>query len=289
MKPYVAQDLKVDYRFQEAWAKPLMWLEMFLGALGGGLFIISVLLDHQVGAVTGYVILVAGKGLFLLLDLGRPERFLKVFSRPLRSWISAGAWGFALFAVAGLAYLLVSALAGGGGAGENTIGGIAVALGVLLIVYDGFSLADSKGVPLWKGGGLPLMYGISGLLAGSGAILITRLFREPGASLDSMAKLNLILVIGYAVMLLAYLVTASAASAAARQSVFTLTRGSLRAPFWGGVVAAGTAVPLVMVSLAVLGVGGPGAMAAVAGGLEIGGALFLRYCVLLAGVYAPVY
>lgn len=68
--------LSVDYKRQKEWNKAPMWLEMAIGGTAGGLFIGSIIFKFALGAVIAVLIMLIGKGLLLLADLGRPARAL---------------------------------------------------------------------------------------------------------------------------------------------------------------------------------------------------------------------
>lgn len=290
MKQYVAQDFRISQRYQQEWDKLPMWMEMFFGGLGGGLYIISVLYNNFIGALIGYIILTAGKGVLLLIELGRPERFLKVLKKPLRSWISTGAWGFGLFIITGFIYLILAVQNDGklvGGGFQTWLGWLSLIFALFMITYDGLFLADSKGVPFWKNSGLPVLFGVSALLSGAGSIICLSIFT--GIDFSNVIQLNLILLISVAIVLFFYMVASKVASATSNKSAQELIQGKYQSAFLGGVVIIGLIIPLLIVGGSVLGIFSSTILLAVAGLAEIIGLLALRYSILKVGMYAPVY
>ncbi|HHV65594.1 MAG TPA: polysulfide reductase NrfD [Peptococcaceae bacterium] len=274
--------LYIDYRPQKEWSKAPMMLEMSFGAIGGGLFLVSALLGLNTGIILGFLLLVVGKGVFLLADLGKPERFLKVLAKPFKSWISFGAWVFLLFILFGFFYCLP--LLTGSGPGSGFLKIFTIILALILITYDGFFLAASKGIEAWNSGLLPILYGISGLTAGTG-IGMAMAANEQAQLLQ---QINAVLLIVLAFLVFSYVNFLRKSTLGAREAAKLLLE-DLKGPFWGGLVGAGILLPLLLVGLAALGLtAGSSALMLLAAALEICGVFFLRFVILRAGVYSPV-
>src|SRR3990172_2392993 len=79
---------------------------LFLGGAGAGLFLSSLLFGSTWGEIAGLVALMVAT-LFLLLDLGRPERFWRAFMRPRTSWISRGSIAITVLVALGGLHVLV--------------------------------------------------------------------------------------------------------------------------------------------------------------------------------------
>lgn len=278
-------NLYVDFSPQQEWSSPFMWLEMSLGAMGGGLFIISALLNFNLGIILGFLILMAGKGIFLLIDLGKPERFLKVLSRPFKSWISTSAWVLLLFGLLGAIYCVL--LLANGGAASSLVGFlqvISVLLAIFLITYDGFLLAASKGIEAWNTSILPVLYGISSLVAGTGITLVLiREFTDP-----ILLKVNIILLITFAFLVFSYINVLKKSTIGARKSAELLFE-NYKNPLWIGLVGIGIVLPLLLAGLGLLGLVTLSSTLIIWIALfEVIGAFYLRYLILNIGVYAPV-
>ena len=166
----VTESLGMDgFHRQRHWAVPMMWWEMTFGAVGAGAYISGVLSGSLATALFGFVVLAVGKGLLLLLDLGRPERVWRVFARPGTSWIARGSWVFAIFCVAGAIAIGLDLIAYDASAVARVIKTLSVMAGGVLLVYDGFFLMASKGVQGWHSGALAPYFGAGGVLTGAAA------------------------------------------------------------------------------------------------------------------------
>ncbi|HZJ83971.1 MAG TPA: NrfD/PsrC family molybdoenzyme membrane anchor subunit, partial [Syntrophomonadaceae bacterium] len=278
-------NLYVDFSPQEAWNSPSMWLEMSLGAIGGGLFIISALLSFDLGIFLGFLILMAGKGIFLLIDLGKPERFLKVLSRPFKSWISTSAWVLLLFGLSGVTYCALLLVNGGVGSGIlGVFKVISILLAIFLVTYDGFLLAASKGIEAWNTSILPILYGISSLLVGTGITLA--LIQEVTDLI--LLQINIILLITFAFLVFSYISVLKKSTIGARKSAQLLIE-NYKNPLWIGLVGIGIVLPLLLAGLGLLGLVSLSSTLIIWIALfEVIGAFYLRYLILNIGVYAPV-
>src|SRR3972149_10194876 len=82
-----------EFTFQREWVERrgiFLLLAFFLGGLGGGLYLVSLYLNLQIGLVVGFLIVLIGKGGTHLIYLGRPMRFWRGFLRLQTSWIARG-------------------------------------------------------------------------------------------------------------------------------------------------------------------------------------------------------
>src|SRR3990172_5141343 len=97
----------VDFREQTEW-KWLIATAFFLGELGAGVFLVSMLVGYAPGMLLGLLLVLVGKNSAHLLYLGRPERFWRAVSHPATSWISRGFVAMIVLAVSGALVLLFS-------------------------------------------------------------------------------------------------------------------------------------------------------------------------------------
>ncbi|UWG98802.1 polysulfide reductase NrfD [Dehalobacter sp. DCM] len=283
--------LSLDYKEQKEWSKPQMWLEMAIGAIAGGLFITSLIFKFSLGAIIAVLLMLLGKGLLLLSDLGRPERMLNIFSRPKDSWISKGAWGLILFGVTSavsVAPLVLPGLSwlpwGGGG---KILGIIAGVLAAFMMTYDAYFLSESKGVEFWNNGGLPMVFLTSAAVGGIGAFMVLAPFSGLAVGTGTLAFINTAILAATGISLYSYLRSAASGSEGSQVSMQLLMKGRISPVFKTGVVGAGIVVPL-CVSIAAALFGWMPSMAwQIIGILEIVGVVFLRYSILNAGVYSP--
>lgn len=262
-----------------------MWMEMSIGAVMGGLFVMSFALQFGIGVIFAVAVMIAGKGSFLLADLGKPSRALKVLARPGKSWISRGAWGFGVFAIAGIACAALQIATNTGwafGSGVGLIIGLVACIAaVFMMLYDGFYLASLKGVALWSDGTTPLLFFSSAIVGGLGA---TSVFAMAGfCPLPGIAQI--IALIAYGLCLICFINATSAKTGAAKQGMDVLVNGDLKGSFVGGAIIAGLVIPFICAVLALAIPSAPQALLGIAGACEIIGVICLRRAVLNAGMH----
>ena len=284
--------LQVEYKKQKEWAGSLMWMEMALGAIAGGLFVVSLFLESALGLIIAVVLMLVGKGVLLFAELGRPGRAFKVLMRPGASWISRGAWALLLFVVVGaicVLPLLVSGLPWSPWTGIGKVLGIIGAiLAVFLILYDGFFLGSAKGISFWSNASLPLLFGASAFVGGLGALTLIALLESPAYSFETLAVANSV-VLGLTLLtLFTFLRFAHENEGGAKVSSESLIKGELSMVFWMVTVVIGLVVPLVVSLIALSGLFLSPVIWAAVGLLEIVGVFTLRSGILRAGVYSPL-
>ncbi|MEE8448427.1 MAG: DmsC/YnfH family molybdoenzyme membrane anchor subunit [Thermodesulfobacteriota bacterium] len=288
-------EFTVESRTQQEW-RWLIATAFFLGGVGAGQFIISVLQNFWAGMVVGWLIVVVGKGTAHALYLGRPLRAWRAFARPGRSWISRGMIFIAIFAVFSLLYMAPSIEVFSGlpwDAGTSMgqflkVVSILSALGVM--VYTGFLMAYCPSIPFWNTSLLPILFIVYGFMGGLGMNFITAAF---GAQFPGNMKLLEVAGIGLltltAVILLSYLGSMFKSTTGSREAVHSLVWGENSLLFWGGAIVLGILIPLA-VALSYLGVESPSTytylgMAAIS---ELVGAFLFRYSLLRVGYFNPV-
>ncbi|MDP2726177.1 MAG: NrfD/PsrC family molybdoenzyme membrane anchor subunit, partial [Dehalococcoidia bacterium] len=130
----------IRFKTQSHWTS-LAAIDFFLGGTGAGTFLLSMYLNVVVGMVIGWIAVALG-ALALLIDLGRPERFLRAGSQLGKSWISRGVIFTGLFLVFGILRLAPELLAGlpwGPATGLGQAIGVVVTLGAIgVMMYTGF-------------------------------------------------------------------------------------------------------------------------------------------------------
>jgi formate-dependent nitrite reductase membrane component NrfD len=285
-----------EYAFQAEWITgrgKLLWLAMVMGALGGGAFIVSSVLnlltgdDFRIVSLTGLLIVAAGKGVFHLAFLGRPERFWRAFARPHSSWISRGIYILSTFTLLAGAYLAASWL----GASAGLVTGLqwaATLMAAFLVTYDGFLLRDAKAIAFWQTPILPILFASAAALAGVGvSFLLIPYFIEVRESTMRMVEfIDRLILIGLVGLVAAYLWTMHEAESAARRSVLELLRGQVSGMFLATCLIA----IIVPGCIAVYGMFAhvPLHVLTAAGLAEIAGEFAIKFVVLRAGVYTPL-
>lgn len=221
-------------------------------------------------------------GLLLVIDLERPERFLKILLRPQwRSWLARGA--FVIMAQTGL--LLAWVLLEGWGSPDLAstwrfpLLAILLPSSLLTAIYTAFLFAQAEGRDLWQSPLAPFHLGLQALVMGASVVLMLGLFvdLEPSLRHGMGWLLGLSLLADLFITLVGEFGTphaSSVASAAAR----LIVKGPFAGLFWGGAVTLGHLLPMGL--LLVSCEGAYGAAAGLAAGIGL-------YCFEHVWVMAP--
>jgi formate-dependent nitrite reductase membrane component NrfD len=227
--------------FRQTFWNWLIGTAFFLGGLGSGLFLVSLLTEHVAGMIAGFLIVVVGKNTAHLLFLGRPERFLAAARRPDRSWIARGIWAMFIFSVTGFLAILVQAHSplihlSDSAARVNIV--LAVTSALFIACYDGFLMRASAGVAFWRTLLLPLLLF---MYASLGGITLSLTIRELQGEVPppGLQPLEHVLLVANFCLLVVYLFWMGRSLTAARQSLRELLRGTYSRVFIGLVVLVG--------------------------------------------------
>jgi formate-dependent nitrite reductase membrane component NrfD len=269
----------VQFESQSQW-RVLILVAFFTGGLGCGLYAASWLLDFTPGMILGLLLVGVVKGGAHVAYLGRPERFWRALARPQTSWISRGLIGMAVFLAAGSLYAAF---------GLPLLGWLAVAAALFVMAYTGYLMAFSPSIPLWNSALLPVLFLVYSAKSGIAVALpLHASFADAEADVArALAAVEILLLGAVGVILYSYLYGAYHSSLTARAAVRLLVRGRLAPLFFVAVVLLGLAVPLPLALWSHFGAG-PAALAWVVALLSVQGALFFRWAILRAGVYAPL-
>jgi Fe-S-cluster-containing dehydrogenase component/formate-dependent nitrite reductase membrane component NrfD len=264
-------------------------LFLFL-ALGWGLGLIGF---HQpLFLIAGFVSIlfaIITTGL-LVLDLERPERFLRIVFRPQwRSWLTRGAFlliGFSMLVTAwwviemGPVLDLWSDSVPIGLRGPFMWIGVPLALGAAL--YTAFLFGQAEGRDLWQSALLPAHLVIQAVMAGAAVILILGAFVAFMSDAFQLAKVS------FAIALIFDLIVIVAgefgmphASEAAARAAHEITHGRFRMSYRLGVLIAGHLVPLGLLLI------GGSVVLALAGALSIVGLYLYEYAFVMAPQEVP--
>lgn len=233
--------------------------------------------------MASFVLMGAG-GLLLVADLSQPMRFLNVLNPAYLNFTSPLAWGSLNL----VSFGLVSVLYFFAMAAENPI---AKALGVIgsllalgLPVYTGFDLTVHQNRPVWNTPLMPVLFVAMSLV--SGAAIATFLANGHERLLSWLRTIMLWSGGATAVMLISLLGTTAYGGAGQELTFMLLTTGQLGAIFLGVGIAAGLALPIVLL-LVPAGRSGSGLMAASL--LLLVGGMALRYSILVGGQIVQTY
>jgi sulfite dehydrogenase (quinone) subunit SoeC len=282
----MANGFNMELRGQQEWSW-LLTIDLFLGGLGGGLFLLFQIFHLPPVMALLSLGLVALGGVVLLSELGRPWRAWRAIFRLRTSWISRGVLFVSLFLAAGSIYIAAALRVfswfppASDHPGIRMLGVIAGLCALLITVYPGFVLSASRGIPFWDSLLLPVLFFTHSAMGASGVVLLVSRFRSLERGLHPIEVLAAALIIVNLIAISIYVWAMNRASVAAQEAVKLLQRGPLGWTFGVGVILVGMVVPLAVVlwmpSAEVL-----------AGGSILIGALLFRYSVLKAGVYAPL-
>jgi len=237
--------------------------------IGAGLFMILSL-----AFLTGYVgfdapgFLVAGllsllfTGIttaLLVLDLERPERFLRILTRPQwKSWLVRGAYLLVGFSVVAGTWWIAELAAFRGWIEPGsvvTLRTVCMAVGLPLAagsaVYTAFLFGQAEGRDLWQSPLLPLQLVIQAFMAGAATLLVAAAFPAIAPDLYGVARIvfGVALALDLAVMFLGEFGMPPASETAAR-AAWEITHGRYARSFWFGSVITGHLIPLALLGVA---------------------------------------
>ncbi len=271
----VSEKAGTRFEAQSQW-RFLILVAFFTGGFGAGLYIASWALDFSLGMILGLLMVAFIKGGAHIAYLGRPERFWRALKRPRTSWISRGIISMGVFVIAGALYTILRIPA---------LGWVAVAAAVVVMAYTGYLMAFSPAIPFWNNALLPVLFLVFSAESGT-ALAIPLYTTYSGTRVEILEIVEVILLVLVALIIFSYLYGAYHSSISAREAVGLLLRGKLAPGFFLSVLVLGLLVPIALEILPGIGAISLGAswFAAL---LCIQGAIFFRWAVLRAGVYAP--
>jgi len=285
-----AHEWMVRSTYQTEWIARrgiLLWLAMYAGGLGGGLYLVSLYFNSFIGMLVSLLIVAVLKGGFHFAYLGRPLRFWRILFRPQTSWLTRGF----IFVVGFVAFSAVQLMLSHwlpGTIWEIFLKALAGLMAAGVIVYTGFVLNSVKAVSFWNSPLLPLLFAMCGLLGGFGLTTVIALY---GGNVDlhaAEAGSSGLLVIN-ALLIAFYLWRAMQKDETGRKSVMDQMRGMAAPAFWIGVIGLGIVAPLAAALFGYLS--GEVIPAVLMTGVicEIIGGLSVRYCLLRTGLYKPLF
>lgn len=281
-------------------------LYLFLGGCGAGVLLVAAAwsllfrrtrtrsraqsraFDGLAGTLAAIAfVMLAVSAFCLLLDLGRPQWFFLLFTRPTPSLLTFGSFVLlASLAVSGaLAVAHLMAPRPVPGPLRAALEAAAVALALALMVYTGLYMALMEAVPLWNNAALPVLLALSSASSGVAVVLLAVPFVRDGALLagwtEALRSVHRAVLVLEAVALAAFLGLALAGPFA-RPALTALLAPEGAGPwFVVGFAGLGVAVPLAAEGVrALLKV--PATLQVVEVLCVLGG-LILRFCLVAAG------
>ncbi|HEY8563439.1 MAG TPA: NrfD/PsrC family molybdoenzyme membrane anchor subunit [Pyrinomonadaceae bacterium] len=216
----------------------------FLLPVAGGYFMEIPWEVKQFGAVLAFIFL-AVTGVLLVMDLGRPDRFLNVLFRPQwKSWLSRGAYIITAYGAVLTAWLAASFFAYERVLSILEPAGIALAL--LTAVYTAFLFAQAKGRDFWQSPMLGLHMIIHAIMAGFAVFLIASPILDVNFGFRMVVNFLAVAALVFHLISLAIELTTTHTTDDAQRTVKMITRGEFSKPFWFGMILAGNVAPLLL-------------------------------------------
>jgi len=226
-------------------------------AISAGAFIIpfiAMLMGYEISDTTklwsaGISLTFLGlTGLFLVMDLDRPDRFLNVLLRPQwNSWLVKGGYTITIFGLlvtvwGAMTFFKIKT-------GENILLGITAFFAVMLAIYTAFLFAQAKGRDFWQSPSLALHMLVHSVMAGAAIFAIVTLVIGQE---DWMGILKNTMIIVLVVNLFTMIteLTITHPSTAAHTVVLMITKGRYKNLFWMVVVLVGNILPLITLLIA---------------------------------------
>jgi formate-dependent nitrite reductase membrane component NrfD len=282
-RPY---EFMVKYTPQRDWIEGhgvLLAVAMFLGGIGGGLYLVSLYFNSMLGMFIAWLVAIA-MGVVDLGHLSRPLRSWRMLLKPQSSWITRGLIFAVLFIGFGAIQLALSFWLPG--VAETVFKVLAGIMAFGVAIYSGFVVGYVGAIKIWNSAIVPILFLIAGLTGGLAILLLTSLGGDTARSMD-MANMMLIVVVVYTIFMAIYLWVATYSSDVARDSVKWMLRGSIATVFWIGVVLLGMIIPIALLA-ANSATGASAALMIIAAICAIIGGVALRYSILKAGMYSPL-
>ena len=224
----------------------------------------------------------------LVYDLERPERFLRILTRPQwRSWLTRGAFLLVGFAAVTTLWFLLEAV----GPTDDRIRWILAALTIPLAsgaaIYTAFLFGQAKGRDLWLTSLLPVQMLVQALVVGPGVLLLVSALMggatgagpEFGLTTAGLGATRTLftgaIAVHLAILLMGKFVTKHRTDAAAIASR-DIHNGRYRLHFWVGGVIMGHVGPLVLLQT------GAAVAVALAALLSVAGMYLYEYAFVMA-------
>ena len=186
-------------------------------------------------------------GLFLVMDLDRPDRFLNVLLRPQwNSWLVKGGYTITIFGLlvtiwGAMTYFEIQT-------GETVLLWVTAFFAVMLAIYTAFLFAQAKGRDFWQSPSLALHMLVHSVMAGAAIFALVLLIT---GTEEWMSILGMVMIIALSVNLFTMIteLTITHPSTSAHMVVKMITKGRYKNLFWFGVVFVGNVLPLALLVL----------------------------------------
>jgi formate-dependent nitrite reductase membrane component NrfD len=268
----------------------LVWMAEVFSSLGAGLYLVSLFYNNLQGMLLGYIIIIFLKMPPHFFYFGKPLRFWRAIppftSAWKTSWLTRGVC-FTLFFI-GFGFIQLALSYWLPGTGWEIAFKVLAGLSAFLVgIYAAFAMGYCRSIPLWNSALLPIVFVFVAVADGFALIMAIGLY-DPQVNIFAAEAGSRILLAVNAILIAAYLWKVTRTSKTGHYSARLLLRGRLALPFWVGVVVFGLIVPLA-VSISSLFVGEASVSLLITGVvLHTMGTAAFKYCLLKAGIHAPV-
>lgn len=272
----------------------------FFAGTAAGAFIVSAILNllpdkekYRKLSILGMVlalVCVSLGAMVLLVDLGHPERFWRLFYLPgLNPW-SAIAWGsifiplFSLICLMEIYFLLKAKKPT-----TNLLHYLGIFIAFGLGSYTGFLIGVCKAYPLWHSAIMAPLFFVSGCMSGLGVIIIfsniLKIFLPTDRVAIWLRRTLLYLILIDLFLLSDYYILYMGYSEAKEVALMILT-GKLALLFWVGEILLGVISPLAILLSPLKNTRKGLVWASI---LTIGGVFVMRYIIVIGGQMLPLW
>jgi len=226
---------------------------VFTKAIAAGAFLIpfiAIMLGYEVSSTAKLwsagisLVFLALTGLFLVMDLDRPDRFLNVLLRPQwKSWLVRGGYTITVFG------LLVTIWGTNTwfelGIPETPLLWLTAAFSIMLAIYTAFLFAQAKGRDFWQSPSLALHMLVHSVMAGASVFALVALLTGTESWMSIIGNtLIFALVVNLFTMITE--LTMTHPTTAAHTVVEMILKGRYKNLFWFGTVILGNILPLAL-------------------------------------------
>ena len=227
-------------------------------AISAGAFLIpfiAILLGYEVSdtaklwSVGISLVFLGLTGLFLVMDLDRPDRFLNVLLRPQwNSWLVKGGYTISIFGL--LVTIWGATTLFGWNIPEMPLLWLTAFFAVILAIYTAFLFAQAKGRDFWQSPTLPLHMLVHSILAGAAIFaIVAMIFGHENWMIILKNTMIFALIVNLFTMITELTITHP--TTAAKTVVKMITKGRYKNLFWLGTVLIGNILPLLLIFFAV--------------------------------------
>ena len=223
-------------------------------AIAAGAFLVpllAIMLGYEVSNTTKLIsvglslVFLGLTGLFLVMDLDRPDRFLNVLLRPQwNSWLVKGGYTISIFGL--LMTLWGAATFFEWNIPEYLLLGLTGFFGIILAIYTAFLFAQAKGRDFWQSPTLPLHMLVHSVLAGAAVFSILAVVLQPEGWMETLGTIISISLVVNLLTLVSEL-TITHPTKAAKKVVTMILKGQYQGLFWFGTVVVGNILPLILI------------------------------------------